>query len=155
MTNSEYINTVLHCIKHETIGFLQNDMLLTITDVNVIKENLLKNNTSSIELKSDMKFTVIISIDNQLFDFMFNKFFIESLDKIEKQELEDVFSDEIINIVVGLAIRYFPKELNDFELSVPYKLNEDNIEELLNKNISQSLNLKTNKGNFIYTVIYN
>lgn len=155
MTNSEYINTVLHCIKHETIAFLQNDMLLTIEDINVIKENLLKDNTSSIELKSDMKFTVIISIDNQLFNFLFNKFFTQKLEELEKKELEDVFSDEIINIVVGLAIRYFPKELNDFDLSVPYKLNEDNIEKLLNKNISQSLNLKTNNGSFIYTVIYN
>ena len=154
MTNNEYVNIVLHSIKHEIIGFLQNDMLLTIQNISDMEGSLPETNRASIELNSHIKFTASISIDEELFNFLFKKFFTQKVEDSEKEELYELFPDEIINIVVGLAIRYFPSELGDFDLSIPFKLTGEKYQEMLKNNISKSLKISTNHGAFVYTVSY-
>lgn len=148
------LNVILNSIAKESALFLKNDMLLDVLEIKSIKNILLDNHIGLIELTGSEKYVVIISIENGLFDVIFNKFFKDGVEENEKIELVDALPDEIINTVTGLAIRNFSLNYNEIELGIPLKMDKDSILKMLSKNIYQNLKIVTNKGSLICTVIY-
>ncbi len=148
------INKIIACIKKESENFFKNDMLLNILDMKSIPNYIPRNHFSSIELSNHIKLIISLDIDDDLFEVLFNKFFKDGVQDDEKDELIDALPDEIINIIVGLSIRNFPNNYKELVLSLPLELEKAQIQEMINKTVSQSCKIITNKGSLVCTVIY-
>ena len=53
---------------------------------------------------------------------------------------------EIINLIVGLSIRHFPKELDNVILGIPYTLSNKDAQLLFEKNLHKKSEISTNNG---------
>ena len=151
------MNIILDKIAKRTAEFLKDDMFVELYNIEEINDFKYSKNSSFITLIGDFEISVMIDIDNELFMLMFHNLFKDILDDIEneeKNELLEALSDEIINIVVGLSMKTFPSEYKDFQLGVPFKKNRMDIEKIIEENNSDSLEISTNKGNLVCTVIY-
>ena len=147
------MNLILNSIIKESGIFLNNDMQLNIVEKRVINNNLYSY-SSIIDLSDDnMKYLVILSIEDKLLEELLNKFFKDGVEANEKDELLNDLVNETINTVVGLAMRNFSSEFENLELGLPLKLSKEDALKLLNKNISESLEIVTDKGSFICIVL--
>ncbi len=147
------INIILDSITKESEQFLENDMGLTLVETKQISDNGLDTHLSLIDLMGDEKYTVLISMDDKLFEVLFNNFFEDDVEDDERDELVDALPLEIANTVTGLAIRNFPLNVDALELGVPFNLEKESIFKVLNEKISKSLKIVTSEGSFICTVI--
>jgi len=150
----ENINKIMNSINNELKIFLTNDMSLNILKIKNIPEYIPKEHFATIKLSRDISLVISLNIDNSLFEVLFNNFFEGHILEDDKEELIAALPDEIINIVVGLAIKGFPKKYRDLELGLPLKLQQNQILEILNKNTSLSYKIVTNSGNLVYSIIY-
>jgi len=148
------IKYIINSIKKESLNFFGNDMKFDILEVKDIPNYITNSHFSSIELNHNEKLIISLDIEDNLFNNLFDKFFKDSVSAHEKDELIEALPDEIINIVVGLAIRNFPDEYKDFTLGVPLKLTKEEIYDSLEKNISLSCKIITSEGSLTCTVIY-
>jgi hypothetical protein len=112
-------------------------------------QEFLDTNLSSINLTGDEEFTVFISMDDSLFNAIFDKYFRDILEENEKILLQNELSDEVINTVVGLSIDCFPKIYDDLVISIPLKVTKKDI--LKYKDYATTV-IKTDKGSFICRV---
>lgn len=150
---TKYIDTILDAIYQEGKKFLTN-----YSEINIIDNQESKTKTSQeykislIDFNGDVTIKILLCIEEELFYFLFNQYF-EVINEDEREELENALPDEIINIIVGLAIKSFPKELEDLILSVPYKLSLKEIQDTFLANITQTKKLITNNGSMIFTII--
>ena len=149
------LNVILNSVVKESALFLKDDMLLELVEIKSIQNTILDNHIGLIEFVGSKKFTVIISIEENLFEVLFNKFFKDGVEDDEKVELVDALPDEIINTVTGLAIRNFPLNCDDLVLGTPLKVKKENILKIIDKNVSQYLEIITKEGSFICIVIEN
>ena len=152
--NVEDIKNIIDCIKKESINFFQNDMKLDIVDVKPIQDYLSLGHFSSIELSSNINLIISLDIEDKLFDILFDKFFKDGVEDSEKDELVNALPDEIINIIVGLSINSFPQKYREMVLGLPLELKKEEIQDILDINISQSCKITTPDGSLICTVIY-
>lgn len=139
------MNDILDCIIDEAKIFLNNNMSLNIVEIKATKNNTLDTHISLIDLTGNEKFRVIISIEDRLFEILFHKFFKDGVEDSEKDELIDALPDEIINIIVGLAIRHFPLKYEDLVLGIPIKSSKENI--------SNGIEIITSEGSLICTIM--
>ena len=150
--NSNIIQTI---IKEEINLYLQDTILLTVLDTNIMNKHNTSIYSSTINLTkdNDINFLIVISIQQKLFDTIFNKYFKnEDITNEEKEELIKALPDEIINTVVGLSIKRLPKEDQDFTLSLPEKIDE-NISSILSKHKNITIKITTDMGSLGCTVI--
>jgi hypothetical protein len=87
----------------------------------------------------------ILSIEEKLFQTYFNKCFYDVC-KTEREEIEEAMPSEIINLIVGLSIRHFPKELDNFTLGVPYLLPIKEVESMFDTNPYKRRDITTDDG---------
>ena len=152
--STEDIKNIIDCIKKESLNFFQNDMKLDIVEVKPIQDYLSIGHFSSIELSSNINLIISLDIEDKLFYILFDKFFKDGVEDSEKDELVNALPDEIINIIVGLSISSFPKEYREMTLGLPLELKKEEIQNILDTNVSQSCKLTTPDGSLICTVIY-
>jgi hypothetical protein len=150
----EDIKNIIECIKKESINFFQNDMKLDIVEIKPIQDYLSLGHFSSIELNSNINLIISLDIEDKLFDILFDKFFKDGVEESEKDELVNALPDEIINIIVGLSINSFPQKYREMVLGLPLELKKEEIQDILDINISQSCKITTLDGSLICTVIY-
>ncbi|MCK5110955.1 MAG: hypothetical protein KAQ94_05490 [Arcobacteraceae bacterium] len=148
------LNVILNSVVKESALFLKDDMMLDLIEIKSIQNSILDNHIGLIEFVGSERFIVIISIEDNLFEVLFNEFFKDGVEDDEKLELVNALPDEIINTVTGLAIRNFPLNCDDLVLGTPLKVEKESIFKLLSENISQSLKIVTGAGSLICTVIY-
>ena len=146
------INIILSSIIEESEIFLENDMGLDLTGTKEIDEIILTNHFSLVDLTCDEKYTVVVSMEDNLFEALFNKFFEDGVSEDEKDELIEALPAEIANTVTGLAIKHFPLKIDKLELSVPFSLEKDEIVKMTNQKISKSMKINTKDGSFICIV---
>ncbi|MEA1913958.1 MAG: hypothetical protein U9N30_01445 [Campylobacterota bacterium] len=139
----------LDAIVQETNIFLKEDMLLDIVEVSLETNSALRSHCSFIELEGVGKVIVAIAIQDSLFDILFNTFFKDGVSVDEKDELIEALPHEIINTVVGLAIRRFPKEYAGLELGIPVGVDENIDFENIH---SAEATIKTSVGDFVCKV---
>ena len=152
MKSADNIKQLLGCIKQEIEDFFKNDMSIDILKIQDISDYQCDNHFTSIMLSKNSDIFISFSIDNKLFDKLFNKFFTQEVSKDEKSELIDALPDEIINTIVGLSIRNFPKEYNELELGIPLNLNKEQILKTLNQTTYYGYEIITNYGSLICVV---
>jgi len=148
------MQNIINSIKKESLNFFANDMKFDILEVVDIPNYLIAGHFSAIELNHHIKLIVSLDIEDKLFDILFDKFFKDGVSEDEKSELIEALPDEIINTVVGLAIRNFPDEYKVFILGIPLQLTHNDIFSILEKNQSLSCKITTTVGSLICTVIY-
>jgi len=113
------MKTILEAVVSESKLFLEDEIKIDVLDIENVKEFEIGKYISSISLVDDTEFRVVITIEEKLFDFIFKSFFDEDEIASDKEELIAALPDEIINIVVGLAIKNFPVKHKDKKLSIP------------------------------------
>ena len=150
---TEDIQNIIKSISTESKNFFINDMQLEIISQCDIPTCLPTDHFTFIKLSSDLSFVVCFDIDEKLFNVLFDKFFVDGVEDDEKDELVDALPDEIINIVVGLAIRAFPVDYNESELGLPMKLDKNQITELYKSGTPYSHQITTNKGKLTFSII--
>jgi hypothetical protein len=148
------LSIILNSVVKESALFFKDDMNIDILEIKTENNINLDDHFGVIKFEGSKEYIVIISMDNKIFEVLFNKFFQDGVTDDEKEELIDALPDEIINTVAGLAIRNFPLNCDDLELSVPIKMEKEQILELSNKNKFQNYKIITSDGDFICTVIY-
>ena len=103
--------------------------------------------SASIDLKNDNNcISLILSIDQQLFKIIFDKLFQMQLTSKEKIELEFELTKEIINTIVGLAIRHFSKKYDALVLQPPVNIDGDIVNKLNLQNNKKTMKIETNHG---------
>jgi len=148
----EKIEKISLCITRESKHFLDKEMNIELLDSLEIDTIPLTSHLALVDLINIKKFTIVISIEDTLLRALFNIFFSDGVNTDEKTELIDVLPDEIINTIVGLAIKDFPPEYKNLKLSIPYHLNNKMILNMLQQSVSKSLQILTCKGSFYCSV---
>ncbi len=143
---------LLKCISNQSEIFLKDDMTVDIIESHPIDTAILETHLACIDLTNKHTYTIIISIENTLFTTLFEIFFSEGVDSSEKKELEDALPEEIVNTVVGLAIKDFPEECAHLELGIPYQLTQKELSTLRDKTRNQNFQILTCKGNFYCSI---
>lgn len=151
----EKIEKLFFPIATESKHFLAETMNLELLNMQEIDTPPLMPHVALIDLASIKKFTVLIAIEDTLFNVLFDLYFPDGVPADEKEELDDALPNEIINTIVGLSIKDFPSECVNVELSVPYKLSKEVISTLLRKSIFKSLEIVTSQGSFYCTILIN
>ncbi|MCK5294665.1 MAG: chemotaxis protein CheX [Arcobacteraceae bacterium] len=149
------LSIILNSVVKEAALFLRDDMKINILEIKAINDINLDDYIGVIKFIGSEEYIVIISMDDKIFEILFNKFFQDGVASDEKEELVNALPDEIINNVAGLAIRNFPLNCDDLELSLPVKIEKEKILELLDKNNFQHYKIITSDGDFDCSVIYN
>lgn len=152
--NINAIDNIINGIKKESALFLRDDMQLDVIGLKDISNYSSKKYFSSIKLSNaNHNFIIIINIDDNLFNYLFNQFFYDGVDEDEKEELVNALPDEIINNIVGLAIRNFSTKYKNLVLGLPLELNQKQILEIINTNISKSCEIVTKTDILVCTVV--
>lgn len=144
---------ILNSIIKEAGLFLKDDMSLKIIKMETF-DNIIQNieYSSLITLKGSIDITVLISIDEKLFNILFNKFFKNGVIDDDKDELVDALSDEILNTIVGLSIKNFPSKFKELNLGIPFKLEKENMS---NYNLLKSFTINTLSGSLSCSIFKN
>lgn len=150
--NESYIDFILEAIITEARIYLEDHEGLNLIETKTWRENPLIQRIALIDFEGVIKITILICIEEQLFQVIFNHYF-ESVSPNEIEELEDALPDEIINMIVGLSIRNFPKELDSLKLSVPYKLSSENLKPIFLFGKHKTKTLTTEYGNISFSIL--
>ena len=149
----EDLERVFNSIVDESENFLKNHMLFEIIEMQITKDNNLYDYICVVDFDGFKKIRVIISFEDRLFKSVFDSFFKSGVDASELDELVDGLSDEVLNIIVGLAMKNFPKKHEELILGEPFKLEKEKILEILSLNMYKNVKIITNKGNFSCSVV--
>jgi len=142
------INHILESIKNESKNFLENNISLQTYEIKTFC-NKLNHHTSIITLEDDTFLCrVIISIEKELFEAIFSEFIAGEIEESQRDELAIDLSNEIINIIVGLSTRNFPKKFSHLILSTPLYLTKKEVRKIIEKKQFQSFEIITSLGSF-------
>lgn len=146
MSNNIYnLEIILDSINKELEVFLQDNHLILIQNEKKDSYNF-DGRTVFVNLFDGITTLVaILSIEEKLFQTCFNKCF-HNICKVEREELEEAMPSEIINLIVGLSIRHFPEELDNFILGLPYVPSKEERDLLFEKNSYRWSEITTNDG---------
>lgn len=152
--NVSRINTILEVVYKEAEIFLIENENIDIIDAKKWKNNPLKERISLIDFNGEINIKILFCIEEELFQVMFQKCF-PTMNEDEREDLEDAFPDEIINLIVGLSIRHLPKELSNITLGVPYKMSSENLDSFFSNNHCETITLSTQYGNISINIADN
>ena len=143
---------ILNSISIEIYNFLTNDMNIRILKESSIEDFKLSMHTSLVEFTGNNCFKIIISVEEHLFNLLFDKIVTLEIEESQKEEFIDDLSNEITNTIVGLAIRHFPLEYQSLVLGVPYKIDGDSLSKGNGFDIKKSFEIRTSVGYFTCSV---
>ncbi|HIP12873.1 MAG TPA: hypothetical protein EYG97_01630 [Arcobacter sp.] len=148
--DTKNIKKIIECIQKEIDLFICQSMSLEIIEKRNDIECIGKRYFSTITLEDKGLFTITMNIDDDLFDVFFNNFFDCELEENEKEELIDALPSEIINTIVGLAIKDFPEEFENLQLGLP------SLESIngADYQFSNTFSIKTNNGSLCFHIVY-
>ena len=152
MTND--LDILFNSLLEQLSLFLRDTIDVEILSVDKNIESMDSSHYSMITLKKNTQFTIVIGLDDELFDKSFNSFFEDEVSIEEIKELEDALPCEIVNIVVGLTICKLPLEYQDYILGIPNKINKKEIITLLKQNDLLGFKTKTTFGDAHCVVVY-
>jgi len=136
---------ILNVIENEAIRDIENNPQLTVLNKKDLGTFVQMGRIGLIDFVGDITISILFCIEEELFQTCFHSCF-KTVEEDEREELEDAFPDEMINLIVGLSIRHFPKELDDFTLSVPYELSADELDTIFKNETTITRQIFTNKG---------
>ncbi len=152
-TRKIYTDAILEAIINEAKIFLEYNEELTLLETQNWKVNPLEQRIALIDFDGMIKITILLCIEERLFHVLFNHYFDETIPDDELEELQEALPDEIINTIVGLSIRNFPRELDDLKLGVPYKLSLDQLKPIFLSNKHLTKTITTEYGNISLSII--
>jgi len=137
----------------ESKSFLQDDMNIEVSSIEVDTDFKLDSYYSTIKLSGHKEIFCILCVDEPLIDKIFGVFIPYEITDEEKNDIIKTLPDEIINTVVGLSISRFPKEYKELDMSIPILLDQAVIELLNNDNLSITKKINTSYGSLKCTII--
>ena len=146
-------NAIVNSIKNEGVSFLTDNMSIEIINIEFVNQIFLDNHISTIKLIGKYNITIIISIDDNLFSSLFDKFFQTMLSCEEQQELKSELPNEIINTIVGLSIQYFPKKYDDMILQPPIQIEKERLDKFLSSKESNKFKIVTSDGSLDFLIV--
>jgi len=147
------LNIIVNSIIKEGKLFFINDMNIELIDIVSVENVTLSNHIGLIELSGKQKVVVAVSIDDNLFSTLFDKFFSVDLDNDEKIELENEFANEILNTIVGLSMRHFSSNSINLVLQPPLDIKKEELSKMLHGNRQKNIRISTVSGN-LYFIIF-
>lgn len=151
---TQYIANVVEALgKEAKIYLVENENIDVIDDTNW-KSNPFDGRISLVNITGKLSIIILLCLEEELFQILFTNCF-KTVDESEKEELEDAFPDEILNLIAGLSMRHFPKELDNLTLSVPYKLSSSDIKSKFIDNKYEAKTLSTKYGNIGINILEN
>jgi len=146
------LDVIVGSIVKEGALFLKNEMQLDLIEIKAIKDISFGKYIGAIELIGQDKVVVVSSIDKELFEVIFNKMFQIELDEDERKELENDMSNEILNTIVGLSIKYFPLNCDTLELQPPLEVTKTQLKDLIGSNKLKRFKITTQYGSLYLAV---
>ena len=146
------LNIIVSSIVKEGALFLKNDMNIELIEIKSIQGITLGNHTGVVELTGNQRIMAVVSIDNNLFSVLFNKFFSIALENDEKNEFENELPNEIINTIVGLSIRHFPLNCDNLVLQPPLHIKKEKLNKMIAENKPKEFKISTINGDLDFAV---
>lgn len=122
----DILKNVIKPIFTQIKKFMSEEMHLELKNKNIhlqkLQKPILKDVSAFITIK-ELKITLLISYDYDLIEYLTDKILIEELNcfsEDDKREYIKSVACEVVNIVIGNAIEFFPKELQHITITTPH-----------------------------------
>lgn len=121
--------------------FLKESLKIELIEFNKSNEFILTNNYSKIDFYNSFKGSCIIILDDNIKKVLDENLIPDGFSDEEINEISTDLPNEMLNTIIGLALKDFSSDFGNIEISYPLKINSIELSNIINKSKYKSINV--------------